>query len=79
MVNATDQLQHQTVHLDSKKKVNAKAMLTILKSGNLEEVNSLDMPLKVSPVEKQIQLKGKTIAAELEPYSFSVIRVKVAK
>lgn len=79
MVNSTDKVQQQSVVLDSKKKVNPKAMLTVLKSGNLEEVNSLDMPMKVSPVEKQIQLKGKTIAADLEPYSFSVIRIKVAK
>ncbi|MGE5394015.1 MAG: alpha-L-arabinofuranosidase C-terminal domain-containing protein, partial [Candidatus Saccharibacteria bacterium] len=79
MVNSTDQLQHQTVNLDSKKKVDSKATLTVLKGSKLEEVNSLDKPMNVSPVEKSIQLKGKSIAADLEPYSFTVIRVKVAK
>ncbi|MGE5447916.1 MAG: alpha-L-arabinofuranosidase C-terminal domain-containing protein [Bacteroidales bacterium] len=79
MVNSTDKLQQQTVNLDSKKKFYPKAIVTVLKSSNLEEVNSLDKPQNVYPQEKELALKGKTLTATMEPYSFSVIRIKVAK
>lgn len=79
MVNSTDKLQLKTVNLDSKKKFNQKARVSVLKSSNLEAVNSLDKPQNVYPQEKEITLKGKTLTSTLEPYSFSVIRIKMAK
>jgi alpha-N-arabinofuranosidase len=79
LVNSTDKIQHQNIALDSKKKISQKAIVITLKSGNLEDVNSLDKPKNVFPAEKELQLKGKIVSAELEPYSFSVIKIKMMK
>jgi len=77
LVNSTDKVQNQSIALDSKKKINTKAKITSLQSSNLEEVNSLDKPMNVFPVEKEILLKGKTVAVTVAPYSFSLIRIKM--
>lgn len=77
LVNSTDKAQSRLIKLEGKKKVNPKATVTVLKHENLEAVNSLDKPSIVSPVDQQLVLKGKTVNAELAPYSVSVIRVKV--
>ena len=79
LVNSTDKVQTQTITLESKKKLNPKATLFVLKSDNLNEVNTMDMPKLVSPVEQEVIIKGKTVNQVLAPYSFSVIRIKVLK
>jgi alpha-L-arabinofuranosidase len=51
--------------------------MIVLKSEDLNKVNSLEQPTLISPVESEIVLKGSTVNEVLAPYSFSVIRIKV--
>jgi alpha-L-arabinofuranosidase len=77
LVNSTDKSQNQTITLESKKRLNPKAKMFVLKSDNPDEINSLDQPTLVSPVEQEFALKGKTLSLTLAPSSFTVIRIKV--
>jgi alpha-N-arabinofuranosidase len=76
LVNSTDKTQKQSITIDGKKKLNPKAKMTVLKSDNPEEINSLDKPTLVSPIEQEYALKGKALSLTLAPYSFTVIRIK---
>ena len=69
--------QKAEVKLEGMKKPDAKARLTVLKSNNLEAVNSLEAPSVIAPVETTIDVKGKVIGLILAPYSFSLVRVKL--
>ncbi|MGD0757020.1 MAG: alpha-L-arabinofuranosidase C-terminal domain-containing protein [Bacteroidales bacterium] len=77
LVNSGEKAQTENIVLDSRKKLGPKAKIYVLKSEDLNSVNSLEQPTLVSPVESEIVLKGKTVNQVLEPYSFSVIRIKV--
>jgi alpha-L-arabinofuranosidase len=79
LVNSGEKAQTWNILLDSKKKPGPKAKIFVLKSEDLNRVNSLDQPTLLSPVESEIELKGKTVNQVLAPYSFSVIRIKVLK
>ena len=79
LVNSTDKAQKETITLNSKKNINQKAILLVLKSIDLKTINSLEKPTQVSPVEKEIAINGKEVNQVLPPYSFSVIRIKVLK
>ena len=54
-------------------------MMVTLKSDNGNNVNSLEQPTLISPVEKEIIIKGKAVNQVLEPNSFTVVRIKVLK
>ena len=77
MVNSDQKAQAADIVLKSSKKMGTKAKMIVLKSEDLSKVNSLEQPTLLSPVESEIVLKGKTVNQVLEPYSFSVIRIKV--
>ena len=79
LVNSTDKVQNANVLLEGAKMLSPKGKITILKSEDLNRVNSLDQPKLVSPVEQEFSVKGKTVNQELAPYSFTVIRVKQMK
>jgi alpha-N-arabinofuranosidase len=79
LVNASDKVQTANVVLDGAKKLAPKGKITVLKSDDLDRVNSIEQPTLVSPVEQDFILKGKTINQELSPYSFTVIRIKQTK
>lgn len=76
LVNSTDKPQTTNLLLDSANKLSSKGKITVLKSEDLEKVNSLEMPTLVSPVEQELRIKGKTVKQVLAPYSFTVIRIK---
>ena len=71
--------KEQTVSFDLEglKKADTKAVLTYLQSADMNEVNSFEKPLAVSPVTKEVAVKNKVLAATLLPNSFSVIRIKL--
>jgi alpha-L-arabinofuranosidase len=76
VVNTTNQVQQTDIQLSGSKKLSGKGTRTVLKSGDLQSVNSFDEPKKVEPVQEALAVKGKTLKAPLEPYSFSVFRIK---
>ncbi len=79
LVNSSDKSKTANVVLEGAKKLAAKGKITVLKSNDLNRVNSLDEPALVSPVEQEFTVKGKTVSHELAPYSFTVIRIKEMK
>jgi len=75
LVNASDKPQNNTLLFDGVKKLAAKGKLTVLQS-DLTAVNSFDSPTNVVPVESPIAV-GKKLQLYTQPYSFSVLRVKL--
>jgi alpha-L-arabinofuranosidase len=53
-----------------------KAQMTVLKSAELADNNSLQNPTRVLPVETQVNIAGKDFSHEFPPYSLTVLRVK---
>jgi alpha-N-arabinofuranosidase len=76
VVNVTDKPITQKFNLKSKKKaVGGKQML--LKGENLDALNSLDQPTKVSPVEQTVEIKGNQPSLTIPAQSLSVFRIKM--
>lgn len=57
------------------KKLGVQALVTVLTGESPEKVNSLDLPLAISPVTSPMAVKGKKINISLKPNSLTVIRV----
>lgn len=77
LVNAAGKGQTSRLSLMGVKKVPQKASLTVMTNSRLGSINSFASPQNVAPVESQIALKGKEIALDLAPYSFTILRVKI--
>jgi alpha-L-arabinofuranosidase len=77
IVNTLGKSQTTEVNLEGAKKPDSKARLIVLKSDNLEAVNSLDAPSVIAPTEQSIDIKGKKVALTLAPYSFSIVKIKM--
>jgi alpha-L-arabinofuranosidase len=77
IVNTLGKSQAATVNLEGTKSLEKTGRLMVLKSDNLEAVNSLDTPSVIVPSEGSVDIKGKTVALTLAPYSFSVIKIKM--
>jgi alpha-L-arabinofuranosidase len=77
IVNTLGTSQTTSINLEGNKQLEKTARLIVLKSDNLEAMNTLDTPSVIVPVETTIDVKGKTLALRLAPYSFSVIKIKM--
>jgi alpha-L-arabinofuranosidase len=77
IVNASAKIQTNNIQLDGIKNTNQDAVLIVLKSEALTDVNSFNQPQKVKPTEQMLQLKGRKLILPLAPYSFSVIKIKM--
>jgi alpha-L-arabinofuranosidase len=56
--------------------VSNNAQMTVLKSAELSDNNSLENPAKVRPVETYVSIAGKDFNHEFPPYSLTVLRLK---
>jgi alpha-L-arabinofuranosidase len=79
LVNSTEKNQSPIIVLESLKKLDPKAKILILKSDNTNNLNSLDQPTLISPVEQELIIEGSTASPVLNPNSFTIIRIKVIK
>lgn len=79
LVNSSEKAQTANIVLEGNKKLMSKAKVIVLKSENVNTVNSLEQPALISPVEQELIIKGKKINKILDPYSFSIVRIKVLK
>jgi alpha-L-arabinofuranosidase len=77
VINTLGSVRNAVIQVETPKKMNSKGRLIVLKSDNLEAVNSLETPSVVAPTEQAIDIKGKIIECTLAPYSFSIIIVKI--
>lgn len=77
LVNASDKEQSNILSLEGVKKLAKEGKLTVLKSNDLNAVNSFDHPTNVAPQESVIAISGKKMTLTAAPYSFSVLRIKM--
>lgn len=75
IANNSDQPQNIDFNLDGKLKLKSKGTSEELANANLNQINSFDNPLAVSPQSKAVSLKGKNLNMTLKPYSFNVIKI----
>ena len=78
VVNASDKAQTTDIQLSTGKKISSNGSMLILKSENLDGVNSLDNPTQISPQEQPIKLKGKNATIALPAHSMSVVKIKTS-
>jgi alpha-L-arabinofuranosidase len=76
IVNAGNQAQVANVKIKGGKRSTGKAKIILLKGDAATAENSIDDPLRISPVEKELLFQGSKVELSLEPMSFSVIRLK---
>ncbi|MGF6924599.1 alpha-N-arabinofuranosidase [Chitinophaga sp. W2I13] len=79
LVNTSATVKPVAVAVQGVKSIAANGKLTTLRSNDLQGLNSLDRPTGISPEEKNINIKGKTIRTDIAPWSFYVIRAKINK
>jgi alpha-N-arabinofuranosidase len=76
IVNASDKALIEPIVIQSARKLAPAGKMTVLESKNPDETNSIEKPENVAPQEKQINIKGKKLDLNLDPLSFTVIRIK---
>jgi alpha-L-arabinofuranosidase len=76
LVNTSEKTLGRDILIKTKKRVDAVAKVTVLRSGSPDDMNSIDTPDAVFPVDSEIKLVSKTVNLKMEPYSFSVVRIK---
>ncbi|MFD2526765.1 alpha-L-arabinofuranosidase C-terminal domain-containing protein [Flavihumibacter stibioxidans] len=79
IVNASGAGVNRNIVVDGLKRNGNVIKLVVLKSAQLEQVNSLDQPKAIAPAESALQVKGKKISLNLASHSLTVIRVPVKK
>lgn len=77
IVNTGATPQTSEVMIEGVKKLAANATAEVLKTGDLQQVNSFTQPAGIRPQQETIKLKGKKVPVILAPYSFQVIKVKM--
>jgi alpha-L-arabinofuranosidase len=76
LVNSKNKPQIARFVLDGAIKPAQKGRMIVMQSLDLDAVNSLEQPTLVSPVERELNVKGRAFNQELSPYSFTVILIK---
>jgi alpha-N-arabinofuranosidase len=76
-VNTSEKQQDVSFVIEGVKKLDSKGTLTELTGENPDQVNSIDEPFTVSPKDRQVDVKSKTIKLSIKPFSFNVLRVKM--
>ncbi len=77
-MNASANVHLKNILVNGVSKLGKNASLTVLKSDNLEDVNSLAHPDHVKPHEQKIKIKGNKLKLPLAPFSFTVLPVKLS-
>lgn len=75
VVNTSATTQSTEINLTGSRKTNGKGTLTVLKSANDTDVNSLDQPAAIAPVQQPLTVKGNKIPLTLAPKSFYVVQI----
>ena len=78
MVNSSSEEKSLDIDLEGIKSVK-QGNLLVIKSDDIDCVNSLDKPSAVSPVVQDVSIKGKRFKQLLSADSFSVLRIKISK
>lgn len=76
LVNPSGQVKQKEITVQEAGKLASTATVTVLHNDDKQAVNSLDNPAEVAPVTTTLKLKGKKLSVSMEPYSFTVVRIK---
>jgi alpha-N-arabinofuranosidase len=77
IANTINQTQTVSLALNGLINANAKASMNVLRSDEMNAVNSFEQPFAIVPVSREVDVKNKILETKLSPYSFSVIRIKL--
>lgn len=75
IVNAAETAVNTSITLEGGK-YEAKAKQILLKSDNVNAVNSLDSPMNIVPSESTIAIKANKVALSVAPSSLTILRIK---
>lgn len=75
-VNTSTSAQNVSFKITGSKGYQKQAFLTTLKAENKDAENLLTAPMTVSPVEGTVAISGNTLKLAVEPYSFTIVRLK---
>lgn len=79
LVNVSGKESVRTIVVDGVKRLDNNVIRTVLKGTGLDDVNSLDKPLKLVPEESRLKVTGKRLPVSLAPYSFTILSVKMTQ
>ncbi|WP_211339722.1 alpha-L-arabinofuranosidase C-terminal domain-containing protein [Mucilaginibacter gracilis] len=77
-VNTTPKPLNSDFLINGQKIKKQEGVLTTLQSDDIQQVNSLDNPAALSPVQQQLPILGNNISLLIKPYSFTILRIKMA-
>ena len=77
LVNAGGSTQRRNLQVDGIKKLQNTGKLIVLKGDSLTMLNSFEQATAISPVEQQLNIKGKKFSIALAPYSFNILRLRM--
>jgi alpha-L-arabinofuranosidase len=79
IVNTSHAVVNKEILIQTSGKLNSKVAATVLQNDRPDAMNTNDNPLNVKPVDKEVSLKGKSINVALDPYSMTVLKIKLQK
>ncbi len=79
LVNYSSDTQIRDIAIQTKMSLQPSGKLTLLKSGNLNDMNTIDNPQVIVPSDREIKLNGRKLTVTMEPFSFNVIRIKTIR
>jgi alpha-N-arabinofuranosidase len=77
VVNSTSKKQSGRFKIEGSKKVQSKAVWTVLSSPDLKALNTFEKPENIIPVVSTLAIKGNLLSLALDPYSVNMVRVKL--
>jgi alpha-L-arabinofuranosidase len=77
IVNTSSQSISKQINIDSKKKPDIKATITILQSNDVNAVNSIEASQNIRPQTSEMNIKANQLNLIISPYSFTIVRVKM--
>ena len=78
IVNVAGKPQSRTISLEGVKTPVGKGKMQVLQSSQPDAMNSFDNPQAVAPKDSTFPIKNKKFTLDAAPYSFSVLRIKLA-
>lgn len=77
VINASGKSMQEEIQLAGVSKLAKTGTMTVMQSGDLKKVNSLDTPQNLAPQTVSFSPKAKSIKANLAPYSFTIYRIGI--
>jgi alpha-L-arabinofuranosidase len=77
LVNTSGKPRQQEIRVEGIRSLARQAGVTVLRSEDYSDVNTLDNPMAISPVQSAATTKGKGVTLTLAPHSFTVLRAKI--